>query len=270
MLRKIGFFSIALLLTACAGDPPERVPVLRVVAENANRTAIVAAQSLRWESAVESWREALVGYQAMDDWQGQGRARLGLGHAYVRLGRIELARQYLEEMPEQALFSDLHRASAAYQLALLEVSRAGQGQPLLDAARRLCGQHCPLAAQLDNLAARLAAGRGDWAGVNRWARSALDAAESLPGERAHAHRLLAEAALVGNAPQAARAHLDAALVDDRRLAEPEWLLEDYRLLERVAVSLSDDALARDAQVRQKSLCAAVRLPVCSKLVGGSP
>ncbi len=270
MVRKRLIFLMVLILTACAGDPPARMPALRSAAESANRMAVQAVYAARWEEAVASWHEALAGYQSMDDWQGQGRARLGLGQAYARLGRGALARKYLEVMPEQRLFAGVQRACAAYQLALLEVPDDGRARVLLDQAWRLCGKHCPLAAQLDNLAARLAAGQGAWVEVGRLARRALDAAGALPAERAHAHRLLAEAALARSAQHEARMQLEAALVEDRQLAEPEWLLEDYRLLERIAVLLHDEALAQEARVRQKSLCLAARLPVCSQPPGGNP
>lgn len=264
----IGLF--ILMLTACAGSPPARVAALRLSTEGANRTAVSAAQALRWENAVASWREALAGYQAMDDWQGQGRARLGLGQAYARLGRDDLARSNLEAVLESAIFSGAQRASAAYQLALLDVSHHDRARELLDAARQYCGKDCPLAVQFDNLDARLAAGRGDWESVKRLAQRALNAAGSMPAERSHAHRLLGEAALAGNSPLVAREHLKAALLDDRQLAEPEWLFEDYRLLEKTAALLADDLLMQEAQMRQKSICAAARIPGCSGQSGGAP
>ncbi|MBS1157168.1 MAG: hypothetical protein H6R07_3092 [Proteobacteria bacterium] len=270
MSTKLLMGLFILILTACAGSPPARVPALRLSTEEANRAAVSAAQALRWENAVTSWREALAGYQAMDDWQGQGRARLGLGQAYARLGRDDLARGYLEAMLESAIFPEEQRASAAYQLALLDVLHHDRALELLDAARRFCGANCSLVVQFDNLAARLAAGRGDWESVRRLAQRALDAAGSMPAERSHAHRLLGEAALAGNSPLVAREHLRAALLDDRQLAEPEWLLEDYRLLEKTAALLADDPLVQEAQMRQKSICAAARIPGCSGQSGGLP
>lgn len=270
MPAKILICLFTLLLAACAGNPPERIPALRLSAEAANRAAVSAAQALRWENAVASWREALAAYQAMDDWQGQGRARLGLGQAYARLERDDQARSYLEGMPELTLFSDVQRASAAYQLALLEVSEPNRAQALLDAARQNCGKNCALSVQFDNLGARLAVARDDWESVRTLAQRALDAAGSLPAERAHAHRLLGEAALAANSPLVAKGHLEAALLDDRHLAEPEWLLEDYRLLEKTATLSVDDRLVQEARIRQKSICAAARLSSCLGQSGGLP
>ncbi|MDR3412112.1 MAG: tetratricopeptide repeat protein [Formivibrio sp.] len=264
MTLKTLFFTLALMLTACAGNPSAPVPALRTATENANRTAVVAVRELRWENAVDSWRESLAGYQAIDDWPGQGRARLGLGQAYARLGKIDLARKYLEEMPAQSLFPDIQRASAAYQLALLDVLHAERAQALLDTAWQVCGKRCPLAAQLDNLAARLAAARKDWVKVGQLAQKALEEAESLPAERAHSHRLLAEVALDAHDPHLAKIHVETALIDDRKLAEPEWLLEDYQLMAHVAVVLNDESLAQDVAVRQKSLCSAALLLACPK------
>lgn len=257
---KILPITLAVLLVACAGDPPPVVPPLRTSAENAHRAAISAARALRWENAIAAWQEALVGYQAVDDWTGQGRARLGLAQAYVRDAKPVQANQVLVGMTEQTLYPASLRAQAAYQQALL-VDAAG-ALVWLDKSRQLCVADCAIGPQLDNLAARLALGRGDHATAAQAANRALANASQLPAERSHARRLLAELALAQNAAPQAKIHLDEALKIDRQLAEPDWLLDDYRLLARIAAALDDAALVREAKTRLASLCQAAGLTAC--------
>lgn len=248
------------VLAACAGDPPPLVPPLRVSTENSHRAAISAARALRWENAIAAWKDALAGYQAMDDWTGQGRARLGLAQAYVRDAKLTQAGEVLAGMAEQILYPSSLRAQAAYQQALL--ADAARAEVLLERSRQLCTADCKLAPQLDNLAARLALRRGDHVAAMQLASRALTNSGLVPAEQSHARRMLAEIALSQNGAQQAKAHLDEALKIDRQLAEPAWLLDDYRLLARVAAALGDAALAREAQVRLTSLCQATGSVVC--------
>lgn len=251
---------LVVLLAACAGNPPLVVPPLRTTTENAHRAAISAARALRWENAVAAWKEALTGYQAMDDWTGQGQARLGLAQAYARDAKSAQAGEILVGMTEQVLYPASLRAQAAYQQALLV--DAVQAQVWLDKSRQLCGSDCSLGPQLDNLAARLALKRGDHEAAALLASRALTNSNQLPAERSHARRILAEIALAQNNAVQAKMHLDDALKIDRQLAESGWLLDDYRLLARVATALGDAALARDVQARLVSLCQAAGLAVC--------
>lgn len=262
MMRTLSLL-LLLVLAGCAGDPPPSVPPMRKAAESANRSAVIAAQAQHWGVALESWREALTAYQAIDDWVGQGRARLGMAQAYARTDRNDLAEKTLLVMPDQDLFVATQRAQAAYQLALLVAGKnEALAQARLESARQLCTSDCMLQPQLDNLAARLALQKSDYSAVVVHAGLALAGAKNLPAERAYSHRLLAEAALGRDMPQQAKVELEAALVDDRLLAEPMWLQEDYRLLVRVAQRLGDPLLQRDAELRLESVCTAAGLPDC--------
>lgn len=259
------------LLTACAGTPAPKPPTLRQAAEQAHRTALAAATAGRWQSAEQSWREALTAYQAIDEWAGQGWARLGLAQAHARLDRDDLALGALDGMAEQALFALPLRARAAYQQALLLVaSERTLAQNRLAKARELCTKPCVLSVQFDNLEARLALQSGERIKAQRLARQALTGAGGLPAERAHAHRLLAELALLDGGFAASLGHIEAALADDRKLAEPQWLLDDYRLLEKLAARMGDEKLFEEARLRQSSLCSGARLPDCEAARAGKP
>ena len=262
-LRRILLGLVFLTLVACAGDPPARLPPLRAVSENAHRSALAATQAQRWDDAAHSWREALAGYRAIDDWNGQGLARLGLAHVHARQGRGDLAGAILKGMPEQTLFPAPVRAQASFRLAQLQLPDKPElsGQ-LLERAIALCGNGCDLQAQFDNFAARLAVARKDWSAVIRHADAALSVVQDNPAERAHARRLLAEAALVQGRAADARQLIGLVLKDDRQLADPHWLVLDYALLARVADALNDDSLLLEAETRQGILCEAARLTDC--------
>lgn len=265
MKRMLASMGAVLLLWGCANEPPAPVPALRAVAESANRAAVSAAQALRWENAVRSWKEALSVYQAIDDWEGQGRARLGLAHAYARLGRDSEAESNLLFMMEQEAFPRLQRARASYQLAQL-AARKDEGLAILrlEEARRFCGADCLHVSAFDNLQARLSAARSDWLTVERLAGSVLTRRETSGAERAHALRLLAEAQFGRGQMDMARIYLGQALALDRELAEPEWLFEDYRLLERIAVANGDTGLQVEVATRIASLCRGAKLVGCSE------
>lgn len=256
----------SLLLAGCAGNPLPDPPPLRLAAENANRIAVAAMHANRWKNAESAWLEALHAYHAIDDWSGQGRARLGLAQTYAKLGQSEQALDVVRNMPAQLLFPARLRARAAYQEALFFLD----GHPSLaveklDQARLLCGERCDMTSRLDNLEARIAAGSGQWERVQMLASKALAESGEQVTERAHAHRLLAEVALSRKQFIQARNYLALSIKDDRELAEPEWLLEDYILLEQVARESGDTTLEQEARLRQVALCVAIDSMKCTEL-----
>ena len=270
-MRQIFSVLALLALGACAGNPPVRQLPLRTASENAHRSALAATQAQRWDDAARSWREALIGYQAIDDWNGQGLARLGLAHVLDWQGRKDLAGATLTDMPEQSLFPASLRAQASFRLAQLRLpDKPELSRQLLDRAIVLCGNRCSLQAQFDNFAARLAAARGDWSIVIRHADAALSSAQDNPAERAHARRLLAEAALAQGRAVDARQLIGLVLNDDRQLADPHWLALDYALQAKVAEALNDDSLLLEAETRHGILCEAARLTDCPSLMRQKP
>ena len=260
----------SLLLAGCAGNSLPQPP-LRLAAENANRIAVEATNAGRWKDAESSWLEALNTYQSMDDWPGQGRARLGLAQTYARLAQDDKAYKAIEGMSEQPLFPVLLRARAAYQEALLLLREApSAANEKLDHARSLCGEACDMASRLDNLEARIAAGFGLWGRAQLLAARALAESGEHVTEKAHAQRLLAEAAMSRRQFSVARDYLYLSIENDRLMAEPEWLLEDYRLLEQVARESADNGLAQEAKFRQGVICAAIESVKCTEFAKRQP
>jgi tetratricopeptide (TPR) repeat protein len=251
------FFMIMLLaLAGCASDPVAPVSPVRQSADAAARVAVGAGARQQWDEAAEAWREALAAYQSVDDWDGQGRARLGLAAVLVRQQQMDEASALLWPMPDQPLFSASRRAQAAYQLALIKSS-----DEWLARARELCVERCALAVQFDNLAARFALRAGDWARAAQLANGAIRSGAQW-AEEAHARRILAEVALQQGDPAIARREIDSALRLDRVLGELGRLLDDYGLLARIARAAGDGLLVKEAETRQKSLCQEAGLQSC--------
>lgn len=252
---------LVLMLTACSSTP-ERAPRLRLLADTASREAVALATQQQWVQAQAAWREALTGYQAIDDWHGQGRASLGLAAVLLRQAGQTQAKVHLQYLIDQAAFPASQRAQAAYQMALLETS-----PEWLVRARTLCGERCALAVQLDNFEAAQALRAGEWDRASQLAERALKAAAHLPAEESHARRLLAEVAMQQQDWLRARQELDAVLVLDRKLAEPCWLLDDYVLLARWAAARGDLLLGKEAEMRQKSIRAGLGEQACLAVAG---
>jgi len=244
------FFALLLLaLIGCASEPVKPVSSLRQSADVAAREAVAAGAKRQWEEAGEAWREALASYQSIDDWLGQGRARLGWAGALARQHRGSDALALLQPMVDEPAFIPAQRAQAAYQIALIESSG-----DWLARARVLCGERCAIAAQLDNLEARFALRAGAWDRAGQLANQALKSGAQW-AEEAHARRILAEVALQRSDWLRARREIDAALHLDRIVAEPAWLLDDYALLLRLAQATGDAVLEREARLRQERICA---------------
>ncbi|WP_297573818.1 hypothetical protein [uncultured Deefgea sp.] len=256
-MNRVWVFLFCAVLTACGTAPVVTSPA-RIFAERSHRMALQAIQDGRIESAEGEWQQALRGYQAIDDWRGQGMARLGLAQASQRLGRGVQAEQALMPMLQEGEFLPDQQAQAALQLAQLAVRQdLPRAEQLLAQARLNCAAPCFLVVQMDNLAAQLALARGDASAAAQFAAQALDGAKELPAERAFSRRLLAEVALQQGRWHDAESQLMQAIDSDRNSAEPIWLLDDYRLLLRIAKEKGDIALQKKAQAHLGSLCAAI-------------
>ncbi|WP_203564230.1 hypothetical protein [Deefgea sp. CFH1-16] len=257
-MNRVWVFLFCVVFTACGTAPVVTSPA-RMAAERSHRMALQAIQDGRVQSAEGEWQQALRGYQAIDDWRGQGMARLGLAQASQRLGRSFQAEQTLLPMLQDGYFLPEQQVQAALQLAQLiwrqDLPRA---QQLLAQARLNCAAPCFVAVQMDNLAAQIALEQGDVSTAAQLAAQALDLAAERPAEHAFALRLLAEVALrQGRWFDDAERALMQAIDLDRQSAEPMWLLDDYRLLLSIAKRKGDVALEKKAQAHLASLCAAI-------------
>ncbi|GGP24506.1 hypothetical protein [Silvimonas amylolytica] len=255
---------LVFLLTACgsAAAPQTPASVLATQAHEAMVSAHRASQQQRWEDAAAQWQMALRLFQAMDDWDGQGEARLGLAYAQSKMHQSAAAAKTLAPM-DSSLFRPAQRGQASYQLALLAMPDTHAATAALQRARSVCGVDCAITPQLDNLTARIYLQEGDASSALALANGVLAKGEGVPAvERAHALRLIAQIQLQQNRPAAGWQSLQQGIALDRVLANPVWLADDFALQLALAEALSDQVLGQDARVRLRSVCEAVSAPAC--------
>ncbi|GGP18743.1 tetratricopeptide repeat protein [Silvimonas iriomotensis] len=255
------------LLAACSTTPAPQTPasVLATQARGAMVNANRASQQQRWDDAAVQWQAALSLFQAMDDWGGQGEARLGLAYAQVKMHQPANAVKTLAPM-DSTLFRPVQRAQAGYQLALLAMPDTQMADAALAHARSVCSADCAIAPQLDNLDARIHLQQGDAAGALGLANGVLARGEGVPMvERAHALRLVAQIRLQQGQPAAGWQALQQGIVMDRTLANPLWLADDFALQLDLAGAMADQALAEDARVRLRSVCEVVAASGCERV-----
>ncbi|MBM5570504.1 MULTISPECIES: hypothetical protein [Deefgea] len=255
---RLGLFLLLSALVACSSAPQDLKSPARMQAELAHRNALQAIRDGRIESAAVEWQTALLSYQSIDDWQGQGMARLGLAQIQSRLGDRSAAELTLAPMLATAAFSVQHQAQAALQMAqLMQLGDEVRSAEYLRMAQALCASPCRFEVQILNLQAKLNLRAGSLEAAARSAQQALALSGSSRVEAAFSQRILAEVALLQRQYAAALTWLEQAIVLDRQSAEPLWLLDNYRLMQEIARQSGDEQLLARAQVHLSSLCAAM-------------
>jgi tetratricopeptide (TPR) repeat protein len=245
-------------LVACGSAPKEIKSPARIQAELAHRNALLAIRDGRIESAAAEWRSALLAYQSIDDWQGQGMARLGLAQIQARLGDQSSAEQVLAPLLQLETFSAGHKTQAAVQMAqLFQLKDRARASAYLRMANEFCAQPCRLEVQILNLNAKIALRGGELELAQGLAQQALSLAATNRAEAAFSQRILAEVAMAQQQYAAALAWLEQAILLDRQSAEPLWLLDNYRLMHEIARQSGDAPLLTRAEVHLSSLCAAL-------------
>ncbi|WP_373975236.1 hypothetical protein NT239_00435 [Chitinibacter sp. SCUT-21] len=254
---------VMLGLGACTSSPKLEIPALRIAVENSHSKALAAMRAGDVQGAADWWSVALKQYQALDDWSGQGMARLGLAQSQLRLGFYSGARETLAPMLEQSLFADAQRAQANLQVAQVLTAKEDYDvqfvQKVLDESKRLCASPCVLLWAQLNIAAKMALHQQAWSQGLALTEQLLQAApESERVERAHAYQQKALAHIGLGQYQAALAAINAALDLDRQLARPDWLLADYRLQLAAQQALNLERDAAQTQLKIDSLCQAMQ------------
>lgn len=250
------------MLSGCTTTPKEEVPALRIAVEVNHGKALKAIRAGDIEGAVQWWSQALLQYQALDDWSGQGMARLGLAQAQQKAGQIDQAIQTLKPIVEQTSFVRAQRAQAHLQLAqlwLADQQNWGLAAMHLAQSERLCAAPCQLRSAQINVAAKIALLNKDWARVMQLTAELLGGSvTAADAEIAHSHQLRAQAQLAQQQLVDALRSIDQALALDRKLARPDWLLADYRIRLQITQLLADQEQAALTEQKIASLCEALR------------
>ncbi|WP_028451185.1 hypothetical protein [Chitinilyticum aquatile] len=253
-----------LLLAGCAGSPQSEMSVQTSRQRQAVQRALEAERQGRPTVAAQQWQSAIQLARLQDDWEAQGRAQLGLAQLLIRNGEYQAAAIGLKGLRENTLYSDEQRAQAALLLARagLRIQGVDVAAAIAGAASFCSSTACAWQPAIRNVEARLALQQQDPVRALQIADGVLLQSELALAERSHALRTRAEALLaMGRALQALPA-LGDALVIDRQIGEPLWLLDDYRLQLAIASATGNLALERESRWRIESLCRALDEKVC--------
>lgn len=268
-LKRMTVCCASLLLLACVSSPKEPIPPLRIEAQANHQKALKAIHRGDVQGGLVSWQQAVQQYQALDDWAGQGAARLGLAQAQQKLAQyqqamstlaplIELAEQFPSELLAQAWLQRAQIQLALHQLESDQAQFAAAEQSLAE-SKRYCAAPCPLRWVQQNMAVQLAALQQDWRQVLVLTTDLLQQAPaSEVAEIAHAYRLQAQAQLALLQHLSALKSIDMALEYDRQLARPDWLLADYRLRLQIVRAAQDDGQIKSTEQKIASLCAVLQ------------
>lgn len=252
---RLGLLLLLSGLVACSSAPQELKSPVRMQAELAHRNALQAIRDGRFESAALEWHSALLAYQSIDDWQGQGMARLGLAQIQSRLGEHRAVEQVLAPILASTAFGMAQQTQAALQMAqLVQLDDTDRAAEYLRVAKASCARPCRFEVQILNLQAKMALRAGNLAQASSSAEQALGLSASNRAEAAFSQRILAEAALLQQQYATALTWLEQAIVLDRQSAEPLWLLDNYRLMREIARQSGDAPLLERAEVHLSSLC----------------
>jgi hypothetical protein len=257
----------SVILLGCATSPKEPIPPLRIEAQSNHQKALRAIRQGDLQAGLTNWQLAIRQYQALDDWAGQGAARLGLAQAQQKLALHQEAKTTLAPLLEQpAQFTPEQLAQAWLQLAQIELAKnpVEKNQFLaatqaLAESKRLCAAPCDLRWVQQNVAGQLAALQQDWQQLAALSADLLQQAPATErAEIAHAYRLQAQAQLALQQHAVALKSIDMALDLDRQLARPDWLLADYRLRLQIVRAAQDVGQIKSTEQKIASLCAGLQ------------
>ncbi len=239
-LKRAGLLCLPLLLmAACTSAPPPRPPVALEQATSADRQARRAFGEGDLVAARNLFEQSLRLQQSLDNLPGVGAAAINLAVVYHGMKNDAMALRLLDSILADKVtpYPAELRTTAAFRKAVIMVDGGNnEASAAVDAAAQMCGKSCELTPGLDNLRARMALGKKEYAAALNYSREAADAAGDRKEELANArrHSGAAEAAL--HQHDRALEHYLAALELDKQLGMPRRIAED---LDGVARALAE-------------------------------
>lgn len=234
---QIPVLASASLLAGCIGSGPVRPP-LEQQAEDLNRRGLEQFAQGETSRAVDSFRQALLIEQSVENEDGMAVNWLNLSLAYQRLGQMPLAEAALDAVLLDRLrtFPPARLAELALRKSTLATARKDWTEATfwLDESVRHCPGRCAIAARQHNLRAHHALARGEPDAALTAALAARRASRKDEAELANALRLAGAAHLALEDRAAASDALHAALEIDKRLRRSDKIHDDLRLLARAS------------------------------------
>lgn len=237
LCRQIAALAFAGLLAGCMGSGQVRPP-LEIQAEELNRRGLELFAQGETGRAVESFRQALLLEQSVENEKGMAVNWLNLSLAYQRLGQMQLAESALDAvlLDRFRTFPPAQLAELALRKSILATAREDwtAASFWLDESIRHCPGRCVIAARQQNLLAHQSLARGEPAAALTAALAARRASRKNEVEQANALRLAGAAHLALDNREAASEALQAALEIDKRLRRSDRIQDDLKLLARAA------------------------------------
>lgn len=247
-------------LAACSSAPPPRPPVALERANAADKEAHRAMRDGDLAVARNLFEQTLRLQQSQDNLPGVAAAAINLAVVYHRMGNDDLALRLLDAIIGDTLtpYPVELRVAAAFRKAVILVDSGNKdAAAALDAAAQKCSGSCEFTSGINNLRARMALGKGDYAAAIRLSKEAADAAGEHKDELANAKRYSAAAEAVLGQHNLALEHYLAALELDKQLGMGGRIAADLDGIAKALAQLGrkdeSAAYARRAAAAQDAL-----------------
>jgi tetratricopeptide (TPR) repeat protein len=257
---RLRIILFALILTSCAGAPPEPQNARLAQAADYNRRGEAALEHGDYRRALAYYREALRIDLSIEHAEGIAINSINLARAHQLAGETALAHQALDDvLGANALrLAPEFTAAARLRKALLYQSegKLADASAWAERSEALCKDAvCAWRGTLLNLQARLALARADAPAAHALAERALAINRTRTGgkEMANSLRLQAEANIQQRQFAAALAPLGEALALDKRLGLPDRIEADLALMAEAHAGAGNAEQAREFRLRAASV-----------------
>jgi len=245
-------FSLTLLLfplAACllfapvsCGGKQAYVSPSHISASELNQKAGTAFLRKDYMKALELYGEALRINRSMENSDGAAVGLINIAAVYREAGDRDNASEFLNKVLEEkdTGYAPVRLAGAAFLKALLfmDLGDAGKASDWTQKARAFCGKDaCPLNGKLNNLDARIALARKDYAAADAYGNAGLKSNRDLddPEETANSLRVLAETGTRSGRFMEARRRFEEALALDKSLGSGPKVRADLMGLGRLSL-----------------------------------
>jgi len=230
IFKKIWPAILLALLAACGSAPPRQPAAI----EQARKTEQAAYRAMRdgdLMRARELFRQSMLLQQSLDNLPASAMAAINLSLVYHKQGDDGAALSLLDHILSDTapVYPAELRGTAAFRKAviLVDAGKAAEAEVALQQAAGECKQQCVYSAGMNNLHARLALGKGDYAAALVLAKSVMNSSTEKE-ELANAQRSAAIAETALGQHEAALTHYLAALELDKELGMSVRIVMDLQ------------------------------------------
>jgi len=263
-LRQIFHAMTVVLLFSLAscGSAPPRQPLALEKAKKADHEAHRALRDGDLIRARELFNQSMLYQMSLDNRTASATAAINLSSVSHKLGDDSAALGLLDGIlaDSTAQVPAELRAAAAFRkgIILADTGKIAEAESALQLANQECNKQCAYAPGMNNLRARLALDKGDFASALSAANMVISAGAEKE-EVANAHRIAAASETSLGHHEIALAHYQAALGLDKDLALSPRIAEDLKGISSVLLKLGRNSEADIFAHRAEAVIAASRV-----------